>query len=512
MFVRVPVEAIVTAAVLLALPRRRPRLAVAVAAGLALAASTALNVLDMGFYEYLGRRFDLVLDWGLLDDARSYLRDAMGPAGATLLLIGALALAAALCAALTLATVRLSGVLARHRTVAVRSTLAAAVVWTLAYALGVQFAGLPVAADNAVALAESRVRRVQATLRDEAAFAREAKADVFAGTPGEQLVPDLRGKDVLFVFIESYGRKAVEDPLISPGVRRTLDTATDGLAEAGFAARSGWLTSSTFGGSSWLGHSTFLSGLWVDSQQRYATVTSGDHLTLTKAFQKTGDWRTAGIMPGVQKGWPEAAFYGLDTVYDAFELGYRGPKFSWSTMPDQYALEAFQRLEHGRPRTRPLMAEIILTSSHQPWSPLPRMVDWEDLGDGSLFGPVERAGTDPADVIADGTRSKQEYGKSIQYSLTSLTQWLRRYGTEDTVLVFLGDHQPIVRVSGHDAGRDVPVSVVAKDPEVLERIADWGWTDGLRPAEDAPVWRMSDFRDRFLTAYGSTPGGPRPGG
>ncbi len=89
--------------------------------------------------------------------------------------------------------------------------------------------------------------------------------------------------------------------------------------------------------------------------------------------------------------------------------------------------------------------------------------------------------------------------------MTSLTQWLERYGTDDTVLVFLGDHQPIARVSGNDASRDVPVSIVAKDPKVLDKIADWNWTDGLQPAHDAPVWKMSSFRDRFLTAYGSTP-------
>ncbi|MEV7994792.1 CDP-alcohol phosphatidyltransferase [Streptomyces sp. NPDC086077] len=503
-FLRLPVEAIIGAAVLLVLPRR-PRLVTAVLAGLGLATLTALNVLDMGFYEYLGRGFNLVLDWGLLDDAQAYMEDAMGGAGATALAVGALLLVVLVFAVMTLATVRLSNVLARHRTVAVRATLAAAVVWTLASALGLQVGSLPLATDHASVLAQVQARRVQATLRDEAAFEREARSDIFGATPGEQLVPDLRGKDVIFAFIESYGRSALEDPRIAPGVRRTLDSGTESLTEAGFASKSGWLTSATYGGSSWLGHSTFLSGLWIDSQQRYRTVTSGDHLTLTKAFQKTGDWQTVGVMPGVQKGWPEARFYGLDNVYDAYELGYKGPKFSWSTMPDQYALEAFQRLQHGKKRDKPLMAEIILTSSHQPWSPLPRMVDWEDLGDGSLFGPIQQAGTKPSDIIADGDRSKEEYGKSVQYSVTSLTQWLERYGTKDTVLVFLGDHQPIARVSGHRASRDVPVSIVAKDPEVLDRIAGWGWTDGLRPAQDAPVWKMSDFRDRFLTAYGSTP-------
>jgi hypothetical protein len=248
-----------------------------------------------------------------------------------------------------------------------------------------------------------------------------------------------------------------------------------------------------------------MSGLWIDNQRRYRTVSAGDHLTLTKAFQKTGAWDTVGVMPGVQKGWPEEKWYGLDKLYDAFDLGYKGPKFSWSTMPDQYALEAFQRQVHGKKRDKPLMSFVILTSSHQPWAPIPKTVGWDELGDGSVFDAIQKAGNKASDVITDTSKSRQEYGKSIQYSVTSLTQWLQRYGTDDTVLVFLGDHQPIARVSGNHASRDVPVSIVAKDPKVLEKVADWKWTEGLKPDRDAPVWKMSSFRDRFLKAFGSTP-------
>jgi hypothetical protein len=56
-------------------------------------------------------------------------------------------------------------------------------------------------------------------------------------------------------------------------------------------------------------------------------------------------------------------------------------------------------------------------------------------------------------------------------------------------------------VSGTDAGHDVPVSVVAGDPRVIDAIADWGWSPGLRPAPGAPVWRMDGFRGRFLRAF-----------
>ncbi|MFV0136111.1 CDP-alcohol phosphatidyltransferase [Streptomyces sp. HMX87] len=503
-FARIPAEAIIAAAVLLALPRR-PRLVAAVLCGAGLGALTVVNVLDMGFREYLGRGFNIVLDWELLDDARSYVADSMGGTTAALATAGAVGSALLLPVLMALATVRIGELLAAHRDRATRGALLAGTVWITCSALGLQLFGTPLASRQAAWAAENQARLTVQTLRDEAAFAKEAKKDAFGATPGDQLVPDLRGKDVIFAFIESYGRTALEDPLIAPGVDRTLDTSAQALTQAGYRAKSGWLTSATFGSGSWLGHSTFMSGLWVSSQQRYRTVTAGDHLTLTEAFARTGAWDTVGIMPGVQKAWPEGEFYGLDKVYDAFDLGYRGPKFSWSTMPDQYALEAFQRLEHGRERDKDLMAAVILTSSHQPWAPIPRMVGWEELGDGRIFESVERAGEDADDVIADTTRSREEYGKSVQYSLTSLTQWLERYGDDDTVLVFLGDHQPRSRVSGNDASRDVPVTIVAKDPRVLDKIDDWDWTEGLRPAQDAPVWRMDAFRDRFLTAYGSTP-------
>ncbi|MFJ4830496.1 sulfatase [Streptomyces sp. NPDC088747] len=504
-FVRIPVEAIFGAAILIALPRR-PRVVVAVLAGLALGVQMILNLLDMGFKEYLGREFNPILDWSLFGDAHTYLQDTIGENGTLAAVVAIVVLVLVVLVVMTLAVVRLGNIMARHAATATRTTLVFGTVWVACATLGVQFTDdLPVAADRSANLVRIRVQAVQSTLRDEAEFAKVAKKDAFANTPPDQLLTGLRGKDMMITFIESYGRSAIEDPIIAPGVNATLTAENEKLREAGFAAESGWLTSATYGGSSWLGHSTFLSGLWINNQQRYRTVTNGDHMTLTSAFQKTGAWRTVGIMPGVQKTWPEGKFFGLDHIYDSHHLGYEGPKFSWSPMPDQFALAAFERLEHGKKHDKPLMSEIILTSSHQPWGPIPKTVPQDQLGDGSIFDAIEKEGTDPSELLTNSTRSKEEYGKSIQYSVTSLIDYLVQYGNDNTVLVFLGDHQPIARVSGDNASRDVPVSIVAKDPKVLDKIAHWGWTDGLQPNQQTPVWKMSDFRDRFLTAYGSTP-------
>ncbi|MBM4793864.1 sulfatase [Streptomyces sioyaensis] len=508
-FVRIPVEGIAGAALLLVLPRTVRRVA-AVLAGLGLAVLAVLDVLDIGFVEVLGRGFNVVFDWVLLGDGASFLQDSIGPAGALGVEIAAVVLVLALLVLTALAVVRLSNLMARHRAAAAGTTLVLGTAWVLSAALGLQIAGAPLASRSTSDLVQARMDGVSATLKDEREFARQAATDPYHSTPGSQLLTGLRGKDVIFTFIESYGRSAVQDPLMAPGVDAVLAKGTERLRAAGYSARSGWLTSATYGGSSWLGHSTFLSGLWIDNQQRYRTVTAGDHLSLTKAFQRTGAWRTVGIMPGVTKGWPEAKYYGLDHVYDSRELGYKGPKFSWSTMPDQYSLSAFQRLEHGRPHDKPLMSEIILTSSHNPWAPLPKTLPWNKVGDGSVYRSIEKAGKKPVDVWQQTDRVRTEYGKSIQYSLNSLISYVEKYGNKNTVLVFLGDHQPVAKVSGDHASRDVPVALVAHDPDVLKRISGWHWTPGLNPGHQGPVWRMDTFRDRFLKAYGPHPDSTTP--
>ena len=60
-------------------------------------------------------------------------------------------------------------------------------------------------------------------------------------------------------------------------------------------------------------------------------------------------------------------------------------------------------------------------------------------------------------------------------------------------------------VTGQGPTHDVPISIIAHDPKVLDRVSGWGWNDGLRPRKQAPVWPMSAFRDRFLSAFDSRP-------
>jgi hypothetical protein len=507
-FVRIPLEGLVLVALVLVLPHGARR-TVAAFVGVLLALVSILKILDMGFFEALGRPFNPIYDRGYFDSAAGLLGDSIGHRDAVFVLIGAGILVVALLVLTPLAVLRLTRLADRHRTMSLRAVTAFACVWAVFAVLGVQLVSdTPVASRSAASLAYNQVIQVRTSLRDERAFQKSAGVDALRNTRADELLTGLRGKDVIIAFVESYGRVAVQDPAISPGVNAALDAATGRLRAAGFSSRSAFLRSPTFGGISWLAHSTLQSGLWINNQLRYDNLVRSDRFTLSDAFKRAG-WRTVADDPSNTVYWPEGkAFYHYDKVYDANNVGYAGPKFSYATMPDQYSLAAFQRRELAKPDHAPVMAEIDLVSSHTPWAPLPHLVDPNDLGDGSIFNGMPAQGQLPEVVWHQRSKVRAAYGQSIQYSLSALTSFVENAHDSNLVLVVLGDHQPATIVSGEHASRDVPITIIAHDPAVLKQISGWGWQDGMRPGPDAVVWPMDAFRDRFLAAYGRQPPAP----
>jgi hypothetical protein len=375
------------------------------------------------------------------------------------------------------------------------------------WAFGAQLVShVPIASTSAVSLAVGEVRAVRAGIKDRAIFADEIRHDRFRIAPGNQLLTGLRGKDVIVAFVESYGKVAVQNSSFSPSVDAVLDDGTERLGAAGFNARSAFLTSPTFGGASWLAHSTLHSGVWVHRQWRYDQLVASDRFTLSQAFKRAG-WRTVDYVPANDRDWPQSSFYGYDEVYDQRNLGYLGPRFAFAPMPDQYVLLALQRLELAKRNRGPLFAEIDMVSSHAPWTRIPELIDWGDVGNGSVFNSIPVDEVTTAALWSDRDRVRAAFGRSIEYSLNTLVSFVEHYGDDDLVLVVLGDHQPSTIVTGlhPELSHDVPISVIAHDPAVLDQIAGWGWEDGLRPSPQAPVWPMDAFRDRFLSAFGSRP-------
>lgn len=501
-FLRVPLEAALLV-LLLALAGDRIRPLLAGLAGLAIAATAILSIADMGARAAFARPFDPVLDWHILPSALHLLTGTLGPVGAWLAVALAAVAVALIVGALVWASFRLARIVAAHRRPAALGALATAAAWSLLSFADLRLApGQPLASADASRLVVDRIARARASLADLDTFREVAAIDAFDTVPADRLLAGLAGKDVLLVFVESYGRDALENPLFAPEITAILREGDARLAAAGIDVRSAFLASPTVGGQSWLAHGTVLSGLWIGSQQRYDSLVAGDRFTLVDAFAKAG-WRTVAVMPAITMPWPEGRTFGYETIYAAADLGYRGRPFDWVTMPDQYTLATLHARERKPGPRRPLMAEVALISSHAPWTPLPDMVPWADVGDGTVFDPMTLRG-DPPDVVwRDTGRVRTQYRLSIEYALENLISYAETFGGEDLVMIILGDHQPAPLVTGEGATRDVPVHILASDPAVLNRIADWGFAPTLVPPPDAPVWRMDALRDRLLTAFGA---------
>jgi hypothetical protein len=496
-FARLPLELILVVALAVVLPTV-PRRVLAVTAGVVLAVLMVVKLLDFGFITAFDRPFDPISDSAYVGIGMETLRDGVGTKSADLVLVAIVVLVIALLALPVLALLRLTRVAAGNREWALRTAAVLGVLW-----VALRIAGAPVASSSAASLAADEVDKIRSGLEAHRILDREIPRDRFRATPGNQLLTGLRGKDVLLLFVESYGRAAVQGSSYSPGIDRVLDRGTAQLRAGGFSTRTGYLSSSTFGGLSWLAHITMQSGIRIGTQRGYDQLAKSNRLTLATAFKRAG-WRTIADQPVNKRFWPEGRdFYHYDKVYDRRNIGYRGPGFGIAPMPDQFDLESLQRQELAQRHDRPVFAEVDLISSHTPWTRIPRLIPWKQLGDGTIFNhvPVE---TSTAKLFGDGARARKAYGDSIQYTMSTIVSFMRRYGNDNLVTILLGDHQaPAVTPRG--ASHDVPISIIAHDPKVTAQIKSWGWQDGLHPTPQTPVWPMAAFRDRFLTAFGSTP-------
>jgi phosphatidylglycerophosphate synthase len=500
-FVRVPLEGLVLVLLAGVLPTTARRV-VASIAGPLLALVVIVKVLDIGFFTTFDRPFDPVGDLGNAGIGVETLRAAIGHTAASLIVVGTVLLVVALLVFTTLAVLRLTRVAASRRRWSLGIVGGLSVVWVICSASGAELLShVPVASTSAAGLIVREMQTVQADIRDEGIFANQIRHDPFRFTPGNQLLTGLRGRDVLLVFVESYGRVSVQGSSFSPAIDELLKRGTTRMKAAGFSARSAFVTSPGFGGISWLAHSTLQSGVWANSQRRYDQLVGTNRFTLSDGFRRAG-WRTINFAPADDRAWADGtSFYHYDRLYDRRQLGYRGPNYNYAPLPDQYMFAALERLELSKTHRRPLFAEVDTVSSHMPWDRIPQMVPWSEVGNGSIFNRTPTF-TEPSSFWWHPREVKAAYARSLEYSLNTLISFVRHYGRKNLVLVIVGDEQPLPIVSGQGASHDVPISIIAHDPSVLKRISGWRWQPGLLPSPQAPVWRMSAFRDRFLTAYG----------
>lgn len=490
---------------LLAWPGRARLLRAVLVAALSLI--VILKAADYANFVAYNRVFNPATDMGLIRAAYELGTGALGPVLGNVVAFGAV-----------LAPLLLAGALwwATGRWVRLQPPAGWALVWrggfgvlaVLAAALVIGQIGaakgqwvLPVKPPGSAfsaRLAYDRVGLYRATRAELVAFVEAAQNDPFAAA--SPLFDRLAGRDVVFIFIESYGRASFDNPLYIPTHSATLRAAQDDLAQIdGVAMRSGWMTAPMTGGQSWLAHTSIASGLWISDQIRYRALLASPRKTLFELATEAG-YHTATVVPAITRDWPEGPRIGFETILAKDDLGYRGLPFNWVTMPDQFTLTAYDRLLAKAPRDgRPLFAEISLISSHAPWVPVPELIDWDDIGDGTVFNEIAQSDDPPSVVWRDHDRVRDQYRRAIDYALQVSFSYVARQGEDMPLFIILGDHQAAGFVA-QGPSFDVPVHVIGPT-EVVAMIDQWGWTPGLLPAETLSAWSMDLFRDKFLRAF-----------
>jgi hypothetical protein len=460
----------------------------------------ALKLGELAVRSSLGRPLNPLLDLELAPSLVHLVGGTLGGFTAALLLAGA-ALALLVLFILSLVAVGAAQrTLARPRPRALM--LAIGILLLVLFGLGRAaphlMAWRPVSAHASdMLLAHWRLGRD--ALQDQAKLEVAMSSDPFRDLPASALLGRLSGVDVLLIYVESYGRSALEQLRYAATIQPRLESFEQELAAHDLVAASGFLTSPTMGGQSWLAHGTIQSGLWLPHQRDYDALVRSNWLTLTKAFARAGH-RTLAVKPAITMPWPEGERLGYDRIYAARDLGYAGLPYNWVTMPDQYTLSIFECLERTG-GDLPLFAEISLISSHAPWTPIPPVLeDWSAIGDGAVFSRWAQEG-DPPDVVwRDPERVRHQYTLAIDYVLGVLASYAAAFADERTLLIVVGDHQPAPLITGEGAGRDVPIHVISGDPALLAPFRDWGLAAGMRPT-GAAIGGMDRFRDWFLATF-----------
>ncbi|HSA81615.1 MAG TPA: sulfatase-like hydrolase/transferase [Geminicoccaceae bacterium] len=484
-------------------PFRQGRSGALVAYGVALATAIvlALALAELVIRASLARPLNPWLDLHLAPALVHLLSGTLGGALGWLALV-ALAALPVVAFLVTLKAARAAQQVLKHRRWR-RATVGAAalgVILLLAQQIRpAAFEPHPPVSLRASRMLEDQWRRGREMLAALAEFERKADDDRFRELPADALLAGLEGADVLLMYVESYGRSALDQERYAATLVPRLEEFERLLADAGLLAASGWLTSPTVGGQSWLAHGTIESGLWLPDQRHYDLLVTSDRLTLTKAFAKAG-YRTIAVKPAITMPWPEGESLGFERVYAAADLGYAGLPYNWVTMPDQYTLSVLERRERSK-RARPLFAEVSLISSHAPWTPIPPVLDdWAAFGDGAVFSQWAEMGDPPEVVWRDTERVRHQYTLALDYVLGVLASYAVRFVDDRTLLIVVGDHQAAPLITGEGAGRDVPIHVIGGAPRLLEPFLAWGFTPGMQPA-GAPSRRMDVFRDWFLGAF-----------
>jgi hypothetical protein len=475
-------------------PQFVARRSVALVLAAVAAAAALLNLADVAAPALLGREINLYWDLRHLPSLFGLARDASGSAGVSFAALVAVGVVILLTAGIYAIWRRVLLALIDRR-VGIGAVLLLGLTLDITAFMPAELTPLATGLSRDIA---RHARTIERGWQMSTAGEGILPAALAGSSPQSSSLARLNRQDVYLIFVESYGTTVFDTPEFSAALRSSLIQFEAALRGAGYAIASNRLVSPTFGGGSWLAHATLASGVRLDDPVLYAQLLGSGRKLLPSYFKEAG-WRAVDIMPGIKAPAPEARAWGFDREFYAAELGYHGPSFGWFAIPDQFTLDRTTKILSGIGAERPIFSQIVLVSSHIPFSPVPPyLADWADCAD---FATISKSAWEEINRPPDWTALGPDYLKSLRYDFAVLGDWLANHLPGKALVILLGDHQPPAVVGGELQQWTVPIHVLSRDPELVAPFIAAGYVSGVVPTQAPPHRGMETFLPSFLAAF-----------
>lgn len=318
---------------------------------------------------------------------------------------------------------------------------------------------------------------------------------------------------IYLVMVESYGTFLSTDPRISDSYERLMERAADSLRVSGWRTATAESAAPVFGGLSWLSVATVLTGTPVEHQPTYEVLRPKlpRYPHLEWLFQKQG-YETATLQPPVRArpGLRVRNPYSFDRTFYFDDLDYKGPKYGWGVVPDQYSLSVAH--EHFvETASKPFFVFFETVTSHGRWARRPpSLVDDPEVLNRMpkhVSPSVQKAaslGQTAVSKRSDSRSQHERFFRHIRYDWRVLVKYLRTKAPRKSLVIVLGDHQPFFAES---RSFTTPLHVLSQDQTLIAQFETYGFVPGLQLSSEAETFNHAGLYSllaRVLTAHGSS--------
>ncbi|HWO08022.1 MAG TPA: hypothetical protein VNN80_01040, partial [Polyangiaceae bacterium] len=104
------------------------------------------------------------------------------------------------------------------------------------------------------------------------------------------------------------------------------------------------------------------------------------------------------------------------------------------------------------------------------------------------------------------------YTAAVTYEMQVMEGYLTNFVHDDTLVIFVGDHQPHQLVTGpENLNWSVPIHVACRNPDFVEPFLRRGYVQGMVPSQPLPHVGMERFMEEFLADFSTRPLAVDPG-